>query len=290
MPASEFTDRWLPWTRGAFGVMVITGLLLFYATPVRYYQNVFFRVKVVLLVAAGINIWLFHSRVHRRVTEWDMAVRPPRAARVAAVVSLAAWAGVVVTGRMVAYNWFDCDIQPQSAFVNWTAGCVVPAGARDRAMTLLPFFEWCEATGLGRPCASRCGSSRRSRPCTCWGCACSAARCSWSTCECSAWASTRTPIALLARQATPWLVAGAATMIATGLPLFLSESVKCYYSQAFWVKITTLPLALLFTFVVRQRVALHDRGDGHGSARLVGAASIALWFTVAAAGRWIGFS
>ena len=126
VPASEFTDRWLPWTRGAFGMMAVTGLLLFYATPVRYYQNVFFRAKVVLLVAAGINIWLFHSRVHRRVTEWDTAVRPPRAARVAAVVSLAAWAGVVVTGRMVAYNWFDCDIQPQSALVNWTAGCVVP--------------------------------------------------------------------------------------------------------------------------------------------------------------------
>jgi hypothetical protein len=28
---------------------------------------------------------------------------------------------------MMAYNWFDCDLQPQSAFVNWAAGCVVPA-------------------------------------------------------------------------------------------------------------------------------------------------------------------
>ena len=47
-------------------------------------------------------------------------------ARVAAIVSLTAWAGVIVAGRMIAYNWFDCDIQPQSAFVNWAAGCVVP--------------------------------------------------------------------------------------------------------------------------------------------------------------------
>ena len=95
----------------------------------RYYQNLFFRVKLILLVAAGLNIWLFHSRVHRTVQAWDTASRPPKAARIAAIVSLAAWAGVVVTGRMVAYNWFDCDLQPQSAFVNWAAGCVVPPGA-----------------------------------------------------------------------------------------------------------------------------------------------------------------
>lgn len=126
VPASEFTDRLLPWTRGSFAVMAITGLLLFYATPVRYYQNLFFRAKVVLLVAAGLNIWFFHARTHRRVEAWDLAMPPPRAARVAAVVSLVAWTGVVVTGRMVAYNWFDCDLQPQSAFVNWAAGCVVP--------------------------------------------------------------------------------------------------------------------------------------------------------------------
>jgi hypothetical protein len=49
----------------------------------------------------------------------------PRGARVAAAVSLTLWAGIIVAGRMIAYNWFDCDIQPQPAFVNWAAGCVV---------------------------------------------------------------------------------------------------------------------------------------------------------------------
>jgi len=126
VPASAFTARLLPWTRASFALMTLTGLLLFYATPVRNYQNLFFRVKVILLVVAGLNVWLFHSRIHRRIADWDLAAVPPRAARVAAVVSLAAWAGVVVAGRMMAYNWFDCDIQPQSAWVNWAAGCVVP--------------------------------------------------------------------------------------------------------------------------------------------------------------------
>jgi hypothetical protein len=127
VPASQFTGRLLPWTRFAFALMAITGIALVYSNPVRYYLNLFFRVKVLLLIVAGLNIWWFHSRTHLTVTAWDGDVRPPRAARMAAVVSLAAWTGVIVAGRMVAYNWFDCDLQPQSAFVNWAAGCVVPA-------------------------------------------------------------------------------------------------------------------------------------------------------------------
>ena len=126
VPATSFTDRLLPWTRAAFAVMTLTGVLLLYANPVRYYFNLFFRVKLLLLVVAGVNIWWFHGRTHRTVAAWDGNVRPPRAARMAAVVSLAAWAGVIVTGRLVAYNWFDCDIQPQPAVVNWVAGCRVP--------------------------------------------------------------------------------------------------------------------------------------------------------------------
>jgi hypothetical protein len=127
VPASQFTGRLLPWTRVAFALMAITGVALVYSNPVRYYLNLFFRVKVLLLIVAGVNIWWFHSRTHLTVGEWDGDVTPPRAARMAAIVSLAAWTGVIVAGRMVAYNWFDCDLQPQSAFVNWAAGCVVAA-------------------------------------------------------------------------------------------------------------------------------------------------------------------
>ena len=126
VPVSAFTGRMLPWTRVGFAIMVATGLLLFYSSPLRYYHNLFFRVKVVLLVAAGLNVWFFHSRVHRSLPEWDGAARPPRAARIAGVVSLVAWTGVVFSGRLVAYNWFDCDIQPQPGWVNVLAQCDVP--------------------------------------------------------------------------------------------------------------------------------------------------------------------
>lgn len=127
VPVSAFTHRMLRWTRGGFAVMVVTGLLIFYSAPLRYYHNVFFRFKVLLLLLVGLNIWLFHGRIHKRVAEWDHDVVPPRAARLAGAVSLLSWTLIVIAGRMIAYNWFDCDIQPQPGWVNWAAGCVLTA-------------------------------------------------------------------------------------------------------------------------------------------------------------------
>jgi hypothetical protein len=117
--------RVLPWTVAGFVVMVVTGALLFYAIPVRTYHSVFFRAKVIFLVLAGLNVWFFNSRVYTRISEWDHLRVTPRPARLAAIFSLVLWAAIIVAGRMIAYNWFDCDIQPQSAFINWAAGCVV---------------------------------------------------------------------------------------------------------------------------------------------------------------------
>jgi hypothetical protein len=122
VPVSEVARRLLPWVGVGFVIMIITGVLLFYAIPVRSYHSVWFRIKLVLLVLAGVNAWVFHARIWRRVSEWDLAPVPPRAARVAGTASLVLWAGIIVMGRMIAYNWFDCD-RPQPPLVVWVAGC-----------------------------------------------------------------------------------------------------------------------------------------------------------------------
>ncbi len=124
VPASQVVRRLRPWMFAGFCLMVVTGLLLFYAIPVRTYQSVFFRLKLILLALAGVNVFLFHSGVWRRVSEWDLHPLPPRSARLAGALSLVLWIGIIVSGRMIAYNWFDCDRQPQPAVVNWAAGCV----------------------------------------------------------------------------------------------------------------------------------------------------------------------
>lgn len=124
VPVSEVARRLLPWTVVGFVIMVISGTLLFSAIPLRSYQNIFFRAKMVMLLLAGLNVWIFHSGVYRRVETWDIDRKAPKAARVAGALSLILWVCIVLSGRMIAYNWFDCDRQPQPAIINFLTSCV----------------------------------------------------------------------------------------------------------------------------------------------------------------------
>src|SRR6267378_4398439 len=123
---SEVMTRLLPWTAAGFLLMIISGALLFYAAPLIRYQNIFFRAKMVTLVLAGVNVWVFHNTVYRKIAEWDLDPVPPRRARVAGGLSLALWAILITLGRMIPYQlyWFDCSRQPQSAIVNVLSGCL----------------------------------------------------------------------------------------------------------------------------------------------------------------------
>jgi len=99
------------------------------------------------------------------------------------------------------------------------------------------------------------------------------------------------PVSRLARDVQPWVIGSLILMVLSGAPLFLSEAIKCYYSFAFWTKMTALFLAIVFTFTVRRSVAFAPDGRfSVPSCRAVGLISIALWSTVGWGGRWIGFS
>ena len=123
VPASAVAERLdVPMLIG-FTVMVATGFILYFAIPVRTTQSLWFRIKVVLLIAAGINALLFRARMKAADGSWDRDPKPPKRLRIAAGLSLASWAGVVMTGRMIAYDWFDCHKQ-LPYFLYWAAGCV----------------------------------------------------------------------------------------------------------------------------------------------------------------------
>jgi len=97
-------------------------------------------------------------------------------------------------------------------------------------------------------------------------------------------------IAQMARDAEPWLVGSLMVMLVTGLLLFTSEAVKCYYNGAFWLKMISLALAITFTFTVRRKVTrLPDGGVSPAMARLVAFISILFWSGVGVGGRGIGF-
>jgi hypothetical protein len=80
-------------------------------------------------------------------------------------------------------------------------------------------------------------------------------------------------------------------MLVSGLLLFTSEATKLYYHEAFWVKMTSLLLATLFTFTVLRKVALAEQGRVRPFwSKAVAVISLFLWSGVGIGGRWIGFS
>jgi hypothetical protein len=92
-----------PWLFGGFAVMIVTGLLLFSADPVAFYSTLFFKMKMIMLVLAGLNVILFSVTIGRRMAEWDLAPRTPPAVKLVGIVSLLLWLSIVAAGRGIAY-------------------------------------------------------------------------------------------------------------------------------------------------------------------------------------------
>jgi hypothetical protein len=106
---TEVQRRLFPWQVGTMIVVAITGMLLLYGQPLRYWGKVFFWTKLVLMGLAGVNALVFHQTTYRSVAAWDADRITPFGARMAGAISLALWAGVVIFGRLTAYNWMTYE-------------------------------------------------------------------------------------------------------------------------------------------------------------------------------------
>jgi uncharacterized protein DUF6644 len=109
IPVSQLIRRFMPWMIAGFVVVMASGALLFYADPVKTYSNIFFRLKLLFVLAAGLNAAVFHIMASRTLPQWDLDSKPPIRARLAGGLSLALWAVIVICGRLMAYDWFDKD-------------------------------------------------------------------------------------------------------------------------------------------------------------------------------------
>jgi len=87
-PVGELIDEILPWTWTSFAVAVCSGALLFSSNATHYWGTVPFRAKMLLLVLAGVNMWVFHATIHRSIEVWGRQPRTPRAAKFSGGVSL----------------------------------------------------------------------------------------------------------------------------------------------------------------------------------------------------------
>lgn len=101
---SRLTKSLLPLTWVGFGLAAVTGALLFSSQPVTYFGNTAFRLKMVLLIAAGLNMAVFHLLTMRGIQLWDRDAPVPGSARAAGLMSIIIWVSIVVCGRWVGFT------------------------------------------------------------------------------------------------------------------------------------------------------------------------------------------
>src|SRR5215472_9547087 len=156
-------------------------------------------------------------------------------------------------------------------------------------MSLLPFFQWCESSGVGEAIRNSSWLFPVIESVHLLGLAVIGGAVLVVDLRLLGFGLRRQPVAPLASDAQRWLVASLAVMLITGTLLFTSEAIKCYYHIAFWVKMTSLLAAIVFTFTVRRKVAMADESRINPLwSKTVGWISVALWSGVGIGGRWIG--
>lgn len=102
LPAHALAEYLLPWSRAGFGLVALSGLLLFSSDPVALSQNFAFQVEVALIGVAGLNIWVFHTWTAKSLEDWNLG-ETPLGAKVAGTLSLLVWTAIIAAGRMIAY-------------------------------------------------------------------------------------------------------------------------------------------------------------------------------------------
>jgi hypothetical protein len=155
-------------------------------------------------------------------------------------------------------------------------------------MDLLPFFQWCYATPLGETIRNSNWMFALIEASHLLGLGLTGGAVLLVDLRLLGVGMVKQPAAQLWAGVRPWLIGAIILMFVSGIPLFMSEAIKCLYSFPFWVKMISLLLVLVFTFTVRRRVIM--AGDACGQARLAAITSLVLWFGVAWGGRWIGYS
>lgn len=97
------THKLLPWTFIGFGLNLATGTLFVLGDPARYTANIGFRWKMVLVLIAGLNALWFYWKINPVMKSWEPDGDTPALAKIIAFVSLGAWTGVLLLGRLIPY-------------------------------------------------------------------------------------------------------------------------------------------------------------------------------------------
>ena len=96
-------QRYLPWVWYGYVLLIITGLGMITAEPVRELINPIFWIKMGLFLLAVLCAWLFQRAIAGKSIGWDATGGAPLGAKVGAVAVIALWLVIMLCGRWIAY-------------------------------------------------------------------------------------------------------------------------------------------------------------------------------------------
>ena len=103
LPVADLGRHLLRWSRASLFVVVPTGFLMFMTNATKLAENPVFRLKLILIALAAVNALAYHLWASRAAGGGEVGAPSPPAAKLSAVVSLLAWAGVISCGRLIAF-------------------------------------------------------------------------------------------------------------------------------------------------------------------------------------------
>jgi hypothetical protein len=102
-PISDLIDQLRAPKQVGFIILVTCGFLMFGSKAEEYYYNIFFRVKMLLLVLVFVHAMAFRASVYGNAAALDKMPRVPGVAKLAAALSFCLWTGLVICGRGIGY-------------------------------------------------------------------------------------------------------------------------------------------------------------------------------------------
>ena len=149
-PFARMSSELLRITWGAFAVAAVTGTLMFMTNARVYAGNTSFRIKMVLLLLAGLNMASFHLTAGRSVARWGKERSAPRIGRTTAALSLSLWVAIIFAGRVIGFTTRGAQAQeaaaPAGNFDVFLTGGATPDAVAAGAATLEP-----GVSGAGAP-------------------------------------------------------------------------------------------------------------------------------------------
>lgn len=99
------------------------------------------------------------------------------------------------------------------------------------------------------------------------------------------------PSNTVTNNADKWFNIALIGVAVTGVFMVAGVATKTYYNAFYWAKMVALLVGVVFVFALKRPLLRKDHAQiPPWLLKLLAVASLMVWFTVAACGRWIGFS